>query len=64
MSIFKVIVKTEDSILIFFGDKENYREHLSESEKRSFPEDKIVFSKYRIYRDDNIQTIKNKIFNK
>jgi len=61
MSIFKVIVKTEDSILIFFGDKENYREHLSESEKRSFPEDKIVFSKYRIYRDDNIQTIKNKI---
>lgn len=61
MSIYKVIIKREDIVLLFFGDKENYREHLSETQKRTFNEDNIIFSKYRIYNDDTIQTVKNKI---
>lgn len=60
MSIFKIVIKSENSQMIFFGNKENYETHLTESEKRITKEN-IIFSDYRIYPDDTIQTIKNKI---
>ena len=61
MSIFKVILKREESKLLFFGNKENYSEHLTDKQRQEFSEEDIIFSQYRIYPDDTIQTIKNKI---
>ena len=61
MSIFKVILKTEESKLLFFGDRENYSEYLTDKQKHDYKEEDIIFSEYRIYPDDTIQTVKNKI---
>jgi hypothetical protein len=61
MSTFKVIIKSEQSKLLFFGNEDDYESHLSEKQKRNFKKEDIIFSKYTIYPDDTIQTIKNKI---
>lgn len=61
MSIFKVILKNENSRLLFFGKEEGYERHLSEKQLHDFDKKDIIFSKYMIYPDDTIQTIKNKI---
>ena len=42
MSTFKVIIKSEQSKLLFFGNEDDYESHLSERQKRNFKR-KILF---------------------